>query len=221
MKKKGFILSVFFAFCAFALTLNVSAISGSIFGATDATLNTTTENGKTISITNKGANSEVYIGVNATTAIPNGTTLVATVKMGNSSYSYTKCGKVGSSWNINCTKGANDTVIMTLKSIVDIPAGDRSSAGKVILDGSTASTDPCTISIAMNDVTESPKCQIKDDKYYCANGTECTENEYKSQCETTENPQTGSFLPYAVIAGGLVVAIGLYMMTKKNKIYHI
>ena len=221
MKKKGFILSVFFAFCAFALTLNVSAISGSIFGATDATLNTTTENGKTISITNKGANSEVYIGVNATTAIPNGTTLVATVKMGNSSYSYTKCSKAGSSWKIDCTKGANDTVIMTLKSIVDIPAGDRSSAGKVILDGSTASTDPCTISIAMNDVTESPKCQIKDDKYYCANGTECTENEYKSQCETTENPQTGSFLPYAVIAGGLVVAIGLYMMTKKNKIYHI
>ena len=45
--------------------------------------------------------------------------------------------------------------------------------------------------------------------------------EYEEICLNPENPQTGSFLPYAVIIGGIVVAIGLYMFTKKNKIYHI
>ncbi len=233
MKKKGFILSVLFVFCAFALTLNVNAASGIVFGSTDRVFTSTTlssdETASTgsISIENKGENSTVIIGIKATSLISIGTKLTAEIKMGNSSFDFKSCSRIsGSGWDVTCKVSStnSDVIIMSLESVAQMNAGDKVAISTVTLDGSKASsTDPCTISISKGDtpVEENPKCQQKDNKFYCANGTECTETEYKSQCETTDNPQTGSFLPYAVIAGGLVVAIGLYMMTKKNKIYHI
>lgn len=233
MKKKGFMLSVFFILCACLLTVNVNAASGIIFGSTDKNFTSTTlssdETASTgsISVENKGANSTLVIGIKATSAISIGTELTAEIKMGNSSYDFKSCSRIsGSGWDVTCKESTTDSdvIIMSLKSTAQMTAGQKVAISTVTLDGTNAtSTDPCTITIAKKDtpVVENPKCQVKDEKYYCANGTECTETEYKSQCETTENPQTGSFLPYAVIAGGLVLAIGLYVSTKKNKIYHI
>ena len=228
MKKKGFMLSVFFILCACLLTVNVNAASGIIFGSTDKNFTSTTlssdETASTgsISIENKGANSTLVIGIKATSAISIGTKLTAEIKMGNSSFDFKSC----SGWDVSCKESTTDSdvIIMSLESTAQMTAGQKVAISTVTLDGTNAtSTDPCTITIATGTtpVVENPKCQVKGEKYYCANGTECTETEYKSQCETTENPQTGSFLPYAVIAGGLVLAIGLYVSTKKNKIYHI
>ena len=233
MKKKGFILSVFFILCTCLLTVNVNAASGIIFGSTDRNFTSTTlssdETASTgsISVENKGANSTLVIGIKATSIIPKETKLTAEIRMGNSSYDFKSCSRInGSGWDVSCTESTTDSdvIIMTLTASEQMSAGTKVAVSTITLDGTNAtSTDPCTITIATGTtpVVENPKCQVKDEKYYCANGTECTETEYKSQCETTENPQTGSFLPYAVIAGGLVLAIGLYVSTKKNKIYHI
>ena len=195
MKKKGFMLSVFFILCACLLTVNVNAASGIIFGSTDKNFTSTTlssdESASTgsISIENKGANSTLVIGIKATSAISIGTKLTAEIKMGNSSFDFKSCSRIsGSGWDVSCKESTTDSdvIIMSLESTAQMTAGQKVAISTVTLDGTNA-----------------------------------TSTEYKSQCETTENPQTGSFLPYAVIAGGLVLAIGLYVSTKKNKIYHI
>ena len=92
------------------------------------------------------------------------------------------------------------------------------------VNSSASSTETCQINldIPQNPSNpENPTCEEVDGRYYDDNGVEVTKEEYEEICLNPENPQTGSFLPYAVIIGGIVVAVGLYMFTKKNKIYHI
>lgn len=235
MKKKGFCLFVLCVFCVFASPIMTNAATGILFGSTDTiytstTLNTAeTASSGTISIVNNGANSAFYLGVKAVDTLPIGTSFTATMKLANSDFVFKSCVKVGSNsgWTVTCSVSDTDPTVIniTATSTGELTAGNKVITTKVSLDGSgsTNSTDPCLITLSMgtSTIVDTPKCEIKDDTYYCANGVECTEEEYTSQCTTTENPQTGSFLPYVVIIGGMILAGGLYMFTKRSKIYHI
>ncbi len=50
--------------------------------------------------------------------------------------------------------------------------------------------------------------------YYGKDGSVVTEEVYNSEC--VKNPQTGGFLPYAVIISGIVLAVGVFTITRKN-----
>ena len=236
MKKKGFYLTVVLLLCMFVSPLMTNAATGIVFGSTDTNFTSTTLNSDetassgSISIENNGSNSSFYLGVKAVDALPIGTQFTAQMKMGNSSFTFTSCARMSNSgWSVSCSQSETDPTIInvTATSTAAMTVGQKVAIARVNLDGSgaTTSTEPCTITLSTVDtpVTPSnPTCQIDGDTYYCANGQVCTEEEYNAQCTTTpENPQTGSFLPYAVIVSGIAVAVGLYMFTKKNKIYHI
>ncbi len=57
--------------------------------------------------------------------------------------------------------------------------------------------------------------------YYDANGNVTTEADYNANCTKAENPETGSYLPVAIIASALVVAVATIVITKRSKIYHV
>ena len=116
--------------------------------------------------------------------------------------------------------------------------------------------DPCDpdFDITMNNIPVEPPvppkdkvCEIDNGKYYCKDGSECTESEYNSQCGCRvdngtyyckdgntcteseyntqcipENPSTGAFTPYIIIGGCAILAIGAYIVAKnRNKFYKI
>jgi hypothetical protein len=71
-------------------------------------------------------------------------------------------------------------------------------------------------------VTATPtySCKVVNGTYYGSDGSVVTEEEYNSAC--VSNPQTGNFLPYAVIAAGVVLAIAVFTVSRKNnKLYKI
>ncbi len=231
MKKRGIVLSILFAICAVVLPMRANA-AGLIFASTDENFTSTMLNADetavtgTIVVENQGANSKVYIGVKATSDIPARTSFTATINLSESNWKFGRsiCTNVpGSGWSVRCEKVSDTQATITATSTVAMTASTpKKIISQVNLDGSEGtSTQGCRITLGTGTAPESPKCKIDGDKYYCANGEECTKDEYNKICVTSENPQTGSFIPYAVIIGGIAVAIGLYMITKKNKIYHI
>lgn len=69
-------------------------------------------------------------------------------------------------------------------------------------------------------VTETPKCKIENGKYYGKDGSVVTKEVYEEECQG--NKQTGSFMPYAVIASGIALAVIVYTVSRKNnKLYKI
>lgn len=223
MKKKVG-LSVLAILCAVFMPLHVSAASGEIFGSSSATMaaGTTTENGGTVKIQNKEGNTKIYLGANVTSGKL--TTYKAHIDLENSNFTFKSFTKEsGWSGTIKASATGNGIdVDLTSTNGID----GRKLVATITLDVSdaAASTENCTMRLtAINDTpTTTPKCQIVDNKYYDANGNEVSKEAYDKSCTTPENPQTGSFLPFTIIFGGIGVAAILYLITKKNnKIYHI
>lgn len=95
-------------------------------------------------------------------------------------------------------------------------------------DGTATADDECYVgwtpcidetgSFVCQDTTivieEDKTCKIVDGKYYGKDGNEVTEEVYNKECVT--NPQTGSFVPYVVIAAGIALAVGVFTVSRKN-----
>lgn len=70
------------------------------------------------------------------------------------------------------------------------------------------------------EITEKYTCRVVGGKYYGKNGNEVTEAVYNAEC--VNNPQTGSSMPYIVIIAGIVLAISVFTISRKNtKLYKI
>lgn len=70
------------------------------------------------------------------------------------------------------------------------------------------------------EITEKYVCRIVDGKYYGKNGNEVTEAVYNAEC--VNNPQTGNSVPYVVIIAGIVLAVSVFTISRKNtKLYKI
>ena len=132
--------------------------------------------------------------------------------------------KNGNGWSGTITKSetgngidiklTNSTGLTSRKVIVSI---------NLTVSDNADSTDTCMVTLSSVDTpTSTPKCQVVNGVYYDANGNEVSEEAYNEVCATSENPQTGSFLPYTLIIAGLALAGWLYYVTKKNnKIYQV
>ncbi len=55
------------------------------------------------------------------------------------------------------------------------------------------------------------------------NDEDCDENcPVISENQNTENPKTGSFLPYVIVIGGIIFSVGAIAIAKKNnKLYQV
>lgn len=54
-------------------------------------------------------------------------------------------------------------------------------------------------------------------------GDDCDEECQKNiELETEKNPKTGSFLPYAIVVGGITFSVAaIYLAKKNNKLYQV
>ncbi len=223
MKKGNLFLSILLVFCMILAPMNASAASGQIFGSADEAMTQTTLDGNPVTIKNQGENTKIYIGVKVDSGTV--TEYNATLKLENSNFKYKNFARV-SGWTGIIKEEDDGLIHINLKhNSGGLGVGTHLVATINLSVASNVPTNEnCRIILAPTSSTpepEAPKCKKDGDNYYCANGVVCTKEEYEKQCTTTDNPQTGSFLPYAVIIGGVLVASGLYMFTKKNKIYHI
>ncbi len=234
MNKKGIALTVLFVLCMMIMPCFVSAATIEYFGATSRALTDNTIGGKEITITATSRNTAaVYVGFQITNGSSLQKTYSADVTMKNSKFKFTNCtANTSGGWEVvSCNADANDPTIIHIQFKNDTGVSSTSEltdgyVGYLSFDTSEATSDPdkqCVMSLKRTTPsTENPKCKIDGDDYYCQDGQKCTKDEYEEQCpSTTENPQTGSFIPYVVIVAGIGVASGLYFLTKKNKIYHI
>ncbi len=227
MKKRNLVLSFILLLCVMFYPSVASAASGAVFGSSvvisdSMELSNTTLNGNTVRIDNNGSNTRVYLGVQVTDGTV--TEYNVTLRLGNSNFTFNR-GSRSSGWTGTITQDETDPTIVhvNLTNASGVGVGLHQVATITLnVDENADSTETCSISIDQeNGSTENPTCEIVDGKYYDDNGVEVTKEEYEAACLNPENPQTGSFLPYAVILGGVIVALGIYMFTKKNKIYHI
>lgn len=236
MKKKSFYLSILLVLCVLVSPLRANAASGQIFGASSEgyannTFNEeyTTLNPRGVEIKNNGENTVIYLGLKVTDGTVNNYN--ATLTLSNSSFTYSRNRtRIASGWTGTINDNGDGTISINLTNSTGVTASSGANGNVLVatigVDVNGASTtDTCTISLSTastpEEPEENPTCTIDGDTYYCADGTVCTEEEYTAQCENPENPQTGSFLPYAVIIGGIGLAAVLYLVTKKNKIYHV
>jgi len=236
MRKKGLLLSILLVFSMFVSPLVTSAkTSYEYFGATARNMETNTIGSNTIAITaNSSKKAVVYLGIKVDGITP-AKTFKATINMEKSTFKFEENGcTANTGWEVvSCKQDATNASLVHVEFKNTDGTGITSSAelrdtyvGRVSFDASEATVgETCNMVLKPVETTETPnngKCTISNGKYYCDVNTECTKEEYDKQCPTsTDNPQTGSFLPYAVIIGGGIVAAGLYFITKKNKIYHI
>ena len=229
MRKRNLVLSIIMLLCIAFYPNVANAASGAVFGSSvtisDAMdQQNTTLNGNTVRIANNGTNTRVYLGVQVTSGTV--TEYNVTLKLGNSNFTFDR-GTRSSRWTGTITQDENDPTIVhvNLSNSSGVSTGLHQVATIMLnVNSSAQSNETCSISLSQDNTPttpENPTCTIENGKYYDDNGNEVTKEEYERICLNPENPQTGSFLPYAVIIGGIVVAVGLYMFTKKNKIYHI
>ena len=238
MKKRNFVWFVLMLVSVLGFPMSTYAAgSGQIFGAnSDGYVSSTktfdesktTLNGTSITVKNNGDNTVIYLGVKVTEGTVNNFNATLTLSKSSFKLSTSKSPRRASGWSGSIKDNGDGTISVNLTNATGVTKSTGDANGNnlvatITLDASGAtSTDTCEIGLKQETATtETPKCKIENGKYYDNSGKEVTEAEYKAACETTENPQTGSFLPYAVIVGGVLVAGALYFMTKKNKIYHI
>lgn len=218
--KKILWLCVFAILATALIPLNAKALSGEIFISKDITMTTTTEGGKAIEIDNNGESTRIYLGANVTEGSL--TAIDAHIELKNSNFTFDSATKIpGWSGTIAASEEGNGIDI----HLTNEGATGRKIAATISLEvtSNTPSTEKCEVVMTMLEEpaqetpTVTPKCKVENGVYYDANGNQVTEEAYKESCSTpTENPQTGSFLPYTIIVIGLAVAGGLYIVTKKN-----
>ncbi|MBR1679626.1 MAG: hypothetical protein IJ704_03185 [Bacilli bacterium] len=220
MRKKGLLLGVLFILTLVFSPLKTNAASYEIFGAKEETMVNTSEGGKEFAIENAQANTKLYLGVNVTEGTLKEFT--ATLKLINSNFTFRDI-TTESGWTQVTTKNDDGTVTFKFTNSTGVAAG-KHLVGTVRLrvNSAASSTDTCTITLTgtPNTPSTTPKCKVVDGKYYNNNGVEVTKAEYDKAC-TTSNPETGAFLPVAVIGVGVLLVIGLFFATKNNKMYQV
>ena len=150
---------------------------------------------------------------------------VSQFNFSNSDFVYKSCQASNSSLaSVQCSKEDSTHVKITITLKSDIPEERNRIVATVSLDGSgaTGSTDNCVITLGNvnKEVPTTPKCKVVDGKYYNNAGVEVTKEEYEKACNTS-NPETGAFLPVALIGVGVMLVIGLFFATKNNKMYQV
>lgn len=228
--KKMFKISVMALLLSVLIPLNVKALDAEIFGS-NVSMTETTEGGNSFAIEQKGESVKLYLGVNVKEGTFNDFNAHVELKNSNFSFSGTRSDyTLSSGWTGTITKSETGNGIDVKLTHKDgLTAGTRKIVATISLTiaDDTPSTEKCEITIEGIKSTpetpvETPKCKVVDGKYYDANGVEVSEEAYNAACTTSENPQTGSFLPYTLIIAGLVLAGWLYYVTKKNnKMYQV
>lgn len=223
--KKGLFLSLLLAVLfvgmgnvkALALFGTTTNASGTVYSSTNSTLK-----GGSVSIQNNGANSAAYLGIDVDKTIAAGKKYQATISFVNSSFKFTSITATNKAvWSVDSTTNTDGTITVTFTAQKDVAAG-QALVALIKLDATSAEdSENCLISISGFKEVDSPKCKVENDKYYDANGNEVTKAEYEAACTNPENPQTGAELPILVLVGGALLAGGIYLMTKKNKMYNI
>ena len=227
------VIALFISLLFVPLNVNAEDALAEIFGS-NVSMTKTTEDENTFSIEQpKSGDTKLYIGVNVKSGTF--TELKAHVELKNSSFTFNGGATdftPSSGWKGTATKSADGNGIdIDITNETGLPAGTRKIVATIVLDvdEGVPSDETCMITISKIDspeptptTPENPKCQIVDDIYYDANGNEVSKEAYEKACVTSENPQTGSFLPYTLIIAGLALAGWLYYVTKKNnKMYQV
>lgn len=113
------------------------------------------------------------------------------------------------------TQAASGSVVTIGSVVIDVKKA-------AVTDNCDFSYTPCVGSSCFDKVIIEEKytCKIVNGTYYGKNGNVVTEEVYNAECVT--NPQTGNFVPYALIAAGIALAIGVFTISRKNtKLYKI
>lgn len=74
-----------------------------------------------------------------------------------------------------------------------------------------------TIKVVGNNVSESPKCEFKNNVYYDNNGNVVTKQEYDRLCG---NPETGVNSTVVIVISVTLFTVGCYTFLKKSKMYY-
>lgn len=220
MKKKmlGLVLAVVMVMAP--MTVKADGFSGTIFGSEDENMTKTTLGGASITCpkSSTGDTATCYIGVRVTSGTAKSFSVTATLT--NMSYDSIEAMN-GWTYITPVTSGNNITFNFTNRT--GLAATNQALVAKVTYKVNNRAQE-CGIRITSSNAEEpeAPKgCRVENNKYYCQDGEECSKAEYDEKC-VPNNPQTGSFVPYVVVLGGLGVAGALYFTTrKKAKIYHV
>lgn len=221
MKKKFF--GIVLVMMLLIAPIRVNAATNSVFASPDEGLSSTTENNKTIecsseSPTNTSNIRVCYIAVDVGIGTVNNFEVTATL----TGLTYDDYDAMNG-WSLAKPTVSGNKVTFKFSNKTGVSSGYRKAVAKVYFK---ADPNAQKCSIGLGDVSfpnepSNPTCKVEGDKYYCKNALECTKEEYEKEC-IPENPQTGSFLPYAIILAGLGVAGAFYFTTrKKAKIYHV
>ena len=219
--KKGLLLGVLFILVMVFGPLKANAAAYDIFGAKEEAMVNTSLDGAEFAIENAGSNTRLYIGINVREGRVKEVNTTLTINSEHFKYSKTRVAP-GSGWTKKETKNDDGTVTFTFTNTTGVTVGKHLLAIVSLDVGPTATaTDTCTITLSGAPSTPTtPKCKVVDGKYYNNTGVEVTKEEYDKACNAS-NPETGAFLPVAVIGVGIMLVIGLFFATKNNKMYQV
>lgn len=221
MKKKMLSIIATLALIMVPMSVHAADFSGTVFGSEDQSMSKTTLNGATITCpkSTDGKYATCYIGIRVTSGTAKSFKVDATLT--NMTYdSYEEL----NDWSMKSPTQSGTNITFEFSNRNGVTAGNT-----VLVAGITYKVnnvaEECGIRFTNTSSGEEPTtpaaCTVDSGKYYCKDAAECTKEKYDSEC-TPENPQTGSFVPYAVVIGGIGVAGIFYIATrKKAKIYHV
>lgn len=220
MKKKMLSLVVAIMLIMIPMSVRAADFAGTVFGSEDESMSKTTLNGASITCpkTSDGKYATCYIGIRVTSGTAKSFKVDATLK--NMTYdSYEEL----NGWSMKSPSQSGNDITFEFSTRNGVNAGNT-----VLVAGITYKVNDvaqeCSIQFTNTSSTEEPKspiCTVNNGKYYCKNAEECSKEQYDKEC-TPENPQTGSFVPYVVVIGGIGVAGAFYLITrKKSKIYNV
>lgn len=217
--KKGLLLGVLFILVMVFGPLKANAAAYEIFGAKEEAMVNTSMGGAEFAIENAGSNTRLYIGINVTEGTVKEVNTTLTINSEHFTYRSTRA---ASGWTKKETKNDDGTVTFTFTNSTGVATGKHLLATVSLnVDSTATATDTCTITLSGAPSTPTtPKCKVVDGKYYNNTGVEVTKEEYEKACNTS-NPETGAFLPVAVIGVGIMLVIGLFFATKNNKMYQV
>ena len=220
MKKKMFSFVLALVIVMLPITVHAADFSGTVFGSEDESMTKTTLNGATITCpkSEDGKYATCYVGIRVTS----GTAKSFKVDAVLTNMTYVEYEELGG-WSMKSPTQSGDNISYEFTNRAGVTAGNT-----VLVAGITYrvndTAQECGIRFTNTssvDEPENPTCQVEDGKYFCKDGLECTKADYDAQC-IPSNPQTGSFVPYAIVIAGLGVAGAFYFVTrKKAKIYNV
>ena len=202
------------------MTVHAADWKGTVFGAEDENMNKTTLNGATITCpkSTSGDTATWYIGLRVTSGTAKSFSVTATL----TNMTYDSIDAMNG-WTYTTPVTSGNTITFNFSNRTGLTATNQVLVAKVTYKVNNRAQE-CGIKITSTNATEpdTPQgCRVENNKYYCEDGAECSKAEYDEKC-VPSNPQTGSFVPYLVVLGGLGVAGALYFTTrKKAKIYHV